>query len=33
MALDLANQKEEGRKGVREGGKEREKAHTIYDYL
>jgi len=37
MALDLANQKEEGRKGGREGGRERErereKAPTTYDYL
>jgi len=33
MALDLANQKEEGRKGGREGEREREKAPTTYDYL
>jgi len=28
MALDLANQKEEGRKGGREGGREREREGT-----
>ena len=28
MALDLVNQKEEGRKGGREGGREREREGT-----